>query len=67
MRRPVFFLLLLLVLLVAAGGLNGGAAPASSTLTVAGLAEPVEILGDRWGLNHIYARNDRGVTRLNSG
>ena len=58
MRRPVFFLLLLLVLLVAAGGLNGGAAPASSTLTVAGLAEPVEILRDRWGLNHIYARNE---------
>src|SRR5437773_12307612 len=58
MRRPVFFLLLLLVLLVADGGLNGGAAPASSTLTVAGLAEPVEILRDRWGLNHIYARNE---------
>ena len=31
---------------------------ASETLAVAGLSEPVEILRDRWGIAHIYARNE---------
>jgi penicillin G amidase len=35
-----------------------GAAPAASSLAVDGLAEPVEILRDRWGVNHIYAQNE---------
>jgi penicillin amidase len=55
MRKAIFFALLLLF---PGGRLSVGAAPASSTLTVTGLAEPVEILRDRWGLNHIYARNE---------
>src|SRR4029078_11087832 len=25
---------------------------------VAGLAEPVEVLRDKWGINHIFARNE---------
>jgi penicillin G amidase len=28
------------------------------TLIVPGLSEPVEIVKDRWGISHIYARND---------
>jgi penicillin amidase len=28
------------------------------TLTVAGLSQPVEILRDKWGISHIYARNE---------
>jgi penicillin amidase len=30
----------------------------SPWLQVAGLAEPVEIIRDRWGINHIYAKNE---------
>jgi penicillin G amidase len=30
-------------------------------LAVAGLAEPVEILRDRWGIAHIYARNENDL------
>src|SRR6059058_5863273 len=33
------------------------AAPAGASL-VDGLAEPVEILRDKWGINHIYAQNE---------
>src|ERR671938_1253855 len=53
MRRP----LLLLVFVIAASGAIG-AAPADTTLSVAGLTQPVEILRDRWGINHIYAQNE---------
>ena len=35
-----------------------GPAPGARSLTIAGLAEPVEILRDRWGIAHIYARNE---------
>ncbi len=39
-----------------------GAAPTSSTtLRVDGLSAPVEILRDRWGINHIYAANERDL------
>src|SRR5207245_1800500 len=31
--------------------------PSTSRFAVAGLAEPVEILVDRWGVPHIYAPN----------
>ncbi len=31
---------------------------AATTLRVNGLTEPVEILRDRWGINHIYAKNE---------
>ncbi len=29
--------------------------------TIEGLAEPVEILRDKWGINHIYAKNQRDL------
>src|ERR1700730_10002162 len=32
--------------------------PKSTTLTMAGLHQPVEILRDRWGVNHIYAKTE---------
>ena len=32
-------------------------APATS-IQMAGLTQPVEILRDRWGINHIYAQNE---------
>jgi penicillin G amidase len=30
----------------------------SSSLQIAGLTQPVEIVRDRWGVNHIYAQNE---------
>lgn len=33
-------------------------APIAGDITVPGLKEPVEVLRDRWGIAHIYARND---------
>ncbi len=38
----------------------GAALPAraAETLTVRGLSQPVEILRDRWGISHIYAKNE---------
>ena len=33
-------------------------AGAAETLQVSGLKEPVEILKDRWGISHIYAKNE---------
>jgi len=56
MRRLIFFAMLTGV---ASGSI--GAAPADQTLRVqvpSGLSEPVEVVRDRWGLNHIYAKNE---------
>jgi penicillin amidase len=35
-----------------------GAQAARDTLGLAGLRQPVEVLRDRWGINHIYAQNE---------
>jgi penicillin amidase len=35
--------------------------PNADTLRVAGLTQPVEVLRDRWGVNHIYARNEHDL------
>jgi penicillin amidase len=43
------------------GGVLGGArgvTQAEGTLKVAGVSQPVEIIRDRWGVNHIYAQNE---------
>jgi penicillin amidase len=56
MRRT---LLLLAFVTSAAGAI--GAAPAESTLLVHGLSQPVEILRDQWGINHIYARTENDL------
>src|SRR5256712_11331534 len=53
MRRPIFFAIFVAV---ASGWM--GAAPADQTLRVQGLSEPVEVVRDRWGINHIYAKNE---------
>ncbi len=46
-----------LALLSGSPGLAQQAA-ASATLQIAGLSQPVEIIRDRWGVNHIYAQNE---------
>ena len=38
-----------------------GAPPPARTLTVAGLSQPVEVLRDQWGINHIYAGNEHDL------
>lgn len=56
MRRAVLAPALYLVLLAAAA--PPAAAQGDTTrLSIEGLREPVEIIRDRWGINHIYARN----------
>src|SRR5580692_12397741 len=41
----------------------GAGAPAttSESLVVPGLSQPVEILRDRWGISHIYAKNEQDL------
>src|SRR5262245_49166766 len=59
MRRTM----LLIVFLTAISGFVrvSGAPPPARTLTVAGLSQPVEMLRDRWGINHIYAGNEHDL------
>jgi penicillin amidase len=40
---------------------GAAARESTTTLAVAGLAEPVEIRRDRWGINHIYAANEQDL------
>jgi len=42
---------------LASGSHTSAQAPAAS-VQIAGLTQPVEILRDRWGINHIYAQNE---------
>ncbi len=44
--------------LPAAGDRLAAQPAAAATLQVAGLTQPVEIIRDRWGINHIYAQNE---------
>ena len=49
---------LVMICVTATAQPNHVSAGAPKTLRVAGLAEPVEILKDRWGISHIYAKNE---------
>src|SRR5215470_6337644 len=51
---PVLLLFWLSLLIVDVQGQS----PAVEKLQVPGLAQPVEILRDRWGVSHIYAQNE---------
>jgi penicillin amidase len=44
----------------AAAARDKPAAP-SETLRLSGLSQPVEVLRDRWGINHIYARSEHDL------
>lgn len=50
--------ILAIALILAATTHPGAAQPPAVALQVAGLAQPVEIVRDRWGINHIYAQNE---------
>src|SRR5687768_843257 len=47
----------LLLIVVAALAPSAAQTPTTS-IQIAGLSQPVEILRDRWGINHIYAQNE---------
>jgi penicillin G amidase len=47
-----------LVLVMCAFAACAGAASPPETLVIPGLSQPVEILKDRWGISHIYAKNE---------
>ncbi|MDO8544251.1 MAG: penicillin acylase family protein [Opitutaceae bacterium] len=48
----------LLVVLAVAGNQGTAAQAPAATMQMAGLTQPVEILRDHWGINHIYAQNE---------
>ncbi|MGE3490571.1 MAG: penicillin acylase family protein [Vicinamibacterales bacterium] len=56
--RPFSGALFLVLALTAAGSGPTAAQGTATTLQVAGLNQPVEILRDRWGINHIYAQDE---------
>lgn len=59
MRTRCFFTVLIAtVLAVASPGAQG---PPRTTLSTPGLSAPVEILRDRWGINHIYATGEHDL------
>ncbi len=49
------------VLLLTSTAAAGAQAPRSDTLRIAGLAQAVEILRDRWGVAHIYAKSEHDL------
>jgi penicillin amidase len=52
--------LAILALLVPLAGVSA-APPPSEKVAVAGLQQPVEILRDKWGISHIYAKNEHDL------
>ena len=46
------------VALAAPTGIPSGPTTTATTLTLRGLRAPVEIIRDRWGINHIYAETE---------
>ncbi len=67
MRRLVLAVLVLVLLAAAAAGAGGiylvrRAVPhTSGTLALPGLAQPVEVIRDRWGIPHVFARSSRDL------
>ena len=55
MARRVLVAVLIAVTLSSGGSAQ---APSAATLQTTGLTQPVEIIRDRWGINHIYAQNE---------
>jgi acyl-homoserine lactone acylase PvdQ len=52
--------LMFLALPALAGSIGTDAAPAELTLRVPGPSQPVDVLMDRWGLDHIFAQSESG-------
>ena len=55
---------LIIIVLLTSGlpaGLRVHAQATAATMRVEGLAQPVEIIRDRWGINHIYAQTENDL------
>ncbi|MDP2390146.1 MAG: penicillin acylase family protein, partial [Acidobacteriota bacterium] len=57
-RRPLAGALFLILALTSAGSTPTSAQRPVTSIQVMGLSQPVEILRDHWGINHIYAQNE---------
>lgn len=55
--RSAAFVLASILILV----LHSSAQTPAASVQLAGLSQPVEILRDRWGINHIYAQNENDL------
>ena len=60
-RRPAAAASILLLALAAASAFAPAPATAQEGLSVPGLDAPVEIIRDRWGINHIYADTEHDL------
>jgi penicillin G amidase len=56
MKRASCLFVVLSLLVITPGSPAG--AQADTTVQMPGLSQPVEIIRDRWGINHIYAQNE---------
>ena len=61
MRRLLFLIACLALFPGACADHSSVALPAEEELTVAGLEQPVDVLRDRWGVPHLYARSQRDL------
>ncbi len=57
MRKGILFSSLLFAIAALPMATRAASAP-SETLSAPGLSQPVEIIKDRWGISHIYAKNE---------
>lgn len=60
-KQPFFARFLLLLYVAFTTGLPGAMAQDREKIAVSGLGAPVEVLRDKWGINHIYAENQRDL------
>ena len=61
MRRMTRLVGMVALAVLTTGAVPGGVGAqraAATSLSVPGLTQPVEVIRDRWGLNHIYAQNE---------
>ena len=61
MRSFASFVLLAIATIASPAGTRTAVAQDSTRLAVPGLERPVEILRDRWGINHIYASTEHDL------
>lgn len=60
-HKPSFIRLRMALTLALITGFSGALAQHPETITVSGLKASVEVLRDTWGINHIYAGNQRDL------
>ncbi len=59
--RPLAAALFLMLAVTSAGSAPISAQRSVTSIEVTGLSQPVEILRDHWGINHIYAQNEEDL------